>query len=226
MDTPRKIHLTWQNGLHLFFTQDRAMDIDSRELLLGRSQFWFHVGNCFFDLLCCSCYYVAIVVVQSPSHIWLYAAPWTAAHQASLSLTVFQSLPKFIFMALVIPSSHLILWCHLLLLPSIFLGILDFSNEVSVYIRWAKYQSFSISSSNNLATWCKELTHLKRLWSWERLKAGGEGDDRGWDGWMAPLTQWTWVWESWWWTGRPSMLQSMEYQRVRHDWVTELNWWY
>ena len=47
---------------------------------------------------------------------------------------------------------------------------------------------------NTLATWCKELTHLKRPWCWERLKAGGEGDDRGWDGWMASPTQWTWIW--------------------------------
>ena len=49
-------------------------------------------------------------------------------------------------------------------------------------------------SSNTLATWCEELPHLKRPWCWERLKAGGEGDDRGWDGWMASLTQWAWVW--------------------------------
>ena len=64
-------------------------------------------------------------------------------------------------------------------------------------------------NSNTLATWCKELTHLKRPWCWERLKVGGAGDDRGWDGWMASLTQWTWVWVnsgSWWWTGRPGML--------------------
>ena len=62
---------------------------------------------------------------------------------------------------------------------------------------------------------------------WERLKAGGEGDDRGWDGWMSSPTQWTWVWVnsgSWWWTGRPGVLQSMGLQRVRHDWATELNW--
>ena len=80
---------------------------------------------------------------------------------------------------------------------------------------------------NSLATWCKELTHWKRPWCWERLKAGGEGDDRGWDGWMASPTQWTWVWvnsRSWWWTGRPGMLQSVGLQRVRHDWGTELNW--
>ena len=80
---------------------------------------------------------------------------------------------------------------------------------------------------NTLVTWCEELTHLKRPWCWERLKAGGEGDDRGWDGWMVSLTQWTWVWVnsgSWWWTGRPSVLQFMGSQRVRHDWVTEPNW--
>ena len=78
-----------------------------------------------------------------------------------------------------------------------------------------------------LATSCKELTHWKRLWCWEGLRAGGEGDDRGWDGWMASLTQWTWVWEnsgSLWWTGRPGVLQFMGSQRVRHDWATELNW--
>ena len=51
-------------------------------------------------------------------------------------------------------------------------------------------------SSNSLATWLEELTHLKRLWCWERLKAGGERDNRGWDGWMVSRTQWTWVWAS------------------------------
>ena len=79
--------------------------------------------------------------------------------------------------------------------------------------------------SNTLATWCEELTHLKRSWCWERLKVGGEGDNRVLDGWMASPTQWRWVWvnsESWWWTGRPGVLQSMGSQRGRHDWVTEL----
>ena len=68
-------------------------------------------------------------------------------------------------------------------------------------------------NSNTLATRCQELTHWKRPWCWERLRAGGEGDDRGWDGWVASLTQWTWVWVnsgSWWWTGKAGMLQSME----------------
>ena len=79
-------------------------------------------------------------------------------------------------------------------------------------------------NSNTLATWCKELTHLKRLWCWERLKVGGEGDDRGWDGWMASLTRWTWVWVSsgsWFWTGKPGVLQSMGFQRLGHDLVTK-----
>ena len=67
---------------------------------------------------------------------------------------------------------------------------------------------------------------VSRPWCWEGLGAGGEGDDRGWDGWMASPTRWMWVWVSsgsWWWTGRPGMLQFMESQRVRHDQATELN---
>ena len=82
-------------------------------------------------------------------------------------------------------------------------------------------------NSNTLATWCEELTHWKRPWCWERSKAGGEGDDRGWDGWMASPTQWTWVWVSsgsWWWTGKTGMLQSMGLQRGGHAWETEQDW--
>ena len=78
-----------------------------------------------------------------------------------------------------------------------------------------------------MATSCEELTHWKRPWCWEGLGAGGEGDDRRWDGWMASPTRWTWVWVnsgSWWWTARPGMLQSMGSQRVEQDWETELNW--
>ena len=77
-----------------------------------------------------------------------------------------------------------------------------------------------------LPLWCEELTHLKRPWCWERLQAGREGDNREWDGWMASLTQRTWVWVSsgsWWWTGKPGVLQSIGSQGVGHDWVTELN---
>ena len=82
-------------------------------------------------------------------------------------------------------------------------------------------------NSNTLATWCEEMTNLKIPSCWERLKAGGEGDDRGWDGWMASLTQWTWVWVNsrcWWWTGRPGVPQSMGSQRIGHNWAPELNW--
>ena len=83
-------------------------------------------------------------------------------------------------------------------------------------------------------TWWEELTHWKRPWAWERLKEGDERDDRGWDGWMTSLTwltsslTWsTWVWASfgsWWWTGKPGVLQSMGSQRVRYNRVTKPNW--
>ena len=79
-------------------------------------------------------------------------------------------------------------------------------------------------SSSTLATSCEELTHWKRLWCWEGLGTGGEGDDGGWDGWMASPTRWTWVWVnsgSWWWTGRSGMLWFMGSQRVGHGWATE-----
>ena len=83
-------------------------------------------------------------------------------------------------------------------------------------------------NSNILATWCEEMTDLKRPWCWETLKAGGEGGDRGWVGWMASPAQWTWAWVSscsWWWTGRPGMLRFMGSQSRTwlSDW-TELNW--
>ena len=75
----------------------------------------------------------------------------------------------------------------------------------------------------------RRLTHRKRLWCWEGLGAGGEGDNRRWDIWIASPTRWTWVWvnsRSWWWTGKPGVLQSMGSQKVRHDWATELNCWW
>ena len=81
-------------------------------------------------------------------------------------------------------------------------------------------------NSNTLASWCEEVTHLKRPWCWERLKAGGEGDGRGWVGWMLSPSQWIWVWASsgsCWWTGRPKVLWFMGTQRVGHEWMTELN---
>ena len=102
-----------------------------------------------------------------------------------------------------------------------------------------KHQFFSAQlslSKSHIHTWCDNtwsyfinIKYWKRPWCWERLKAGGEGDDRGWDVWMASLTLWTWVSadsRSWWWTGEPGVLQSMGSQRVGHDRVTELNKWF
>ena len=82
-------------------------------------------------------------------------------------------------------------------------------------------------NSNTWTTSCEELTHWKRPWCWEGLGAGGEGDNRGWDGWMASPTRWTRVWvnsRSWWWTGRPGVLQSLgsQSQTRLSDW-TELS---
>ena len=93
---------------------------------------------------------------------------------------------------------------------------------------WILIGRTDAEADNILVTWCEELTLWKRPWCWERLKAGGEGDDRGWDGWMTSLTWWTWVWassRSWWWTGKPCVLQqSLGSQRVGHAWVTELKY--
>ena len=86
------------------------------------------------------------------------------------------------------------------------------------------------AEAETLILWPPDLKNWliwKEPWCWERLRAGGEGDDRGWDGWMASLTHWTWVWVnsgSWWWTGRSGMLRFMGLQIVGHDWATELNW--
>ena len=79
-------------------------------------------------------------------------------------------------------------------------------------------------NSITLATWCEELTHWERPWCWERLKVGGGGDDRGWDGWMASPTQWTWVWVNsgrWWWTGS---LAGCSPCGLKESDATELNW--
>ena len=100
----------------------------------------------------------------------------------------------------------------------------------SVGARYAtgdQWRNNSRKNANTLATSWEELTHWKILWCWEGLGAGGKGEDRGWDGWMASPTRGTWVWvnsRSWWCTGRSGVLQSMGSQRVGHDWATELNW--
>ena len=87
-------------------------------------------------------------------------------------------------------------------------------------------------NANTVATWCEEPTHWKRPWCWERVRAGGEGNHRGWDGWMASPTQWTWVWVNsgrWWRTGKPGMLQSMGWQsrtqQLNKSWVLNVFVW-
>ena len=92
---------------------------------------------------------------------------------------------------------------------------------------WDFFGRNDAKAETPLATSYEEVTHWKRLWCWEGLGAGGEGDDRGWDGWMASPTRWTWVWVnsgSWWWTGRLGVLWFMGLQSVGYDWVTQLNW--
>ena len=93
----------------------------------------------------CSVY--SVQSFQSFSHVQLSATPWTATRQASLSITNSQSLLKFMSIALVMPSNHLILWCPLLILPSIFPSNRVFSNELVLHIRWLTYWSFSFSIS-------------------------------------------------------------------------------
>ena len=93
------------------------------------------------DLVC------LLKTVRSLSHVQLFVTPWTAAHQASLSFTISQSLLKFIFIELMMLSNHSILY-HPLLLPSIFPSIMVFSNESTLPIRWPKYWSLGISPSS------------------------------------------------------------------------------
>ena len=116
-------------------------------------------------------YYVFFSSVQSLSHVWLFATPWTAAHQASLSITNSQSVLKLMSIELVMPYNHLI-FCHpLLLLPSIFPSIRVFSNESVLCIRWPKYWSFSASASvlsMNIQDWFP-----LRLTGWISLQSKG-----------------------------------------------------
>ena len=98
--------------------------------------------------------------VQSPSRVWLFATPWTAVRQASLSITNSQSLPKLMSIESVMPSNHLILCRPLLLLPSIFLSIRVFSNESALHIRWPKYWSFNFNMSWDLSYHAVERNYV------------------------------------------------------------------
>ena len=111
--------------------------------------------------------------------------------------------------------------CSISVSASIFTWCWSYVSLSSLSIK--RFSCWSWSSST-LATRCEEPTHWKIPWCWERLRTGGERDDRGWDGWMSSLTQWTWVWVSsgrWWRIGNHGVLQSMRSQRVGHDWATE-----
>ena len=99
-------------------------------------------------LIVCYCGSFLTVIVQSLGGVWLFATPWIAARQASRFSTISRSLLKLMSIESVMPSNHLILCCPLLLLPSILLSIRVFSNELALCIRWPKYCSFSISSSD------------------------------------------------------------------------------
>ena len=147
--------------------------------------------------------------------VWLFVTPWAVASQASLSVELSRQgycrrLPcpitytTYRFLA---SLSHII-WCTCYVSPE---------DEALILVLLLKLQYFGhlMRRADSL-----EKTLM------ERLRAGGEGDDRVWDGWMASSTQRTWVWVdsgSWWWTGRPGVLWFMGWQRVRQDWATELN---
>ena len=105
--------------------------------------------------------------------------------------------------------------------PTYYISVVSFSLDASV----VSMLFIKLSLKCVLTPHAKSWLIGKDSWCWEGLGTGGEGDDRGWDGWMASLTPWTWVWVnsgSWWWTGRPGVLRFMGSQRVGHDWATEL----
>ena len=197
--------------------------------------------------------YLIFSSVQLLSRVRLFATPWIAARQASLSITTSRSSFRLMSIESVTPSSHPILGRPLLLLPPISPSIRVFSNESTLCMRCPKYWSFSFSiipskeiiPSKGDQSWIfigrtdvKAETPI--LWppdakNWLIRKDPDVGKDwsheekgmTGWDGWMASTTQWAWGWVdsgSWWGTGQPGVLQSKGSQRVRHNWVTtELN---
>ena len=168
---------------------------------------YFPAGLCVFVCVC-----VYMLMAQ-------FVIPWTVACQAPLFIG-FPRQEYWSGLPFLNPGS---LFDMLLTYRKLLMQIWKlFTTKIITY----KYNGIN---SNTLATWCEELTHWKRPWCWEILKAGGEGDDRGWDVWMALPAQWTWVWassRSWWWTGKPGMLQSMgsQSQTRLSDW-TELRVW-
>ena len=192
--------------------------------------------------------FILLLLLSHFSCARLCATPWTATHQAPLS-TEF-SRQGYLY-SLVLTNILLFLW--LLCLP----GILNFSDSLAYHPLslssmplWFSLLSLptalcvwgtlahSIKSILNIlfpSRGCNSISYAPTTLCTSsitflcirQLSIGGKGDDRGWDGWMASLTRWTWVWvnsRSWWWTGRPGVLRFMGSQRVGHDWETELNW--
>ena len=141
----------------VIYVLQRGLNYVNRKLLNVFTQrgIWLDCICVFWSVIalqCCIIFYctmewISYVIVQSLSHVWLFATPWTAACQASLSFTIFQSLLKLMSIELVMPSNHLVLCQSLLLLSSIFPSIRVFSSESVLSIRWPKYWSFSFSLS-------------------------------------------------------------------------------
>ena len=151
------------------------------------------LGSSSFSVLYFFLFILFIAMVFSSSHVWM----WELGYKESWAQK------KWCFWTVVLEKSLESSWTARRSNQSI---LKEISPEYSLEGLMLKLKF------NTLATWCKELTHLKRPWCWQRLRAGGEGDNRGWDGWMGSLTQWTWVWVylgSWWWTGRTGVLKSM-----------------
>ena len=124
---------------------------------------------------------IFIFVVQSLSHVWLFATPWTVACQASLSFTVSQSLLKLTSIELVMPSNYLILCCPLLFLPSIFPSIKVFCNELALCIRWPKYWSFSISPPSEYSDLDFRFRFLIKRIFLAAWRVGSWPSDQGWN---------------------------------------------
>ena len=176
------------------------------------------------------------------SRVWLFATPWIVARHAPLSMGILQA-GILEWVAIAFSEALGVCRCvpvfvevwNIKATPRVAEGrkrgktwIITLQQMIQAghkpYVSSLSYNWCWSWSSNTLATRCKELTRWKRLWCWERLRAGGEGDDRGWDGCMTSLTRWTGVWVSsgsWWWTGRSGVLQSVGSQRVGHDWATK-----
>jgi len=182
------------------------------------------------------CYWIVHAWMLSHfSHVWLFVTPWIVACQVPLPMGFFRQEywsgfpgppPGDLPDPEMEPTSPALQADSLPTKPSGKLHAIGLELEISVWTH-ALLNRYIWMHICILATSCEELTHWKRLWCWEGLGAGGEGDARGWDGWMASLTRWTWVWVnsgSWWWTGRPGVLRFMGSQRVGHNWTTDLIW--